>query len=216
MKDETWLAEYIGYILSSGFPPLIYLITVSAVNISSYVFSCGFIKNKILSGASRTGILLSAVCGGIFQGVMLSLLSFLSSVAVAFLFADGNLSYSVPEIAKNWIVITMASGTVAAFCTALVIMLGGSELSNFIDFALLFLVQIASPRVVAQLYPADGLCSLTGTKLAVYTFLDKFFPYFYFTATPHYPMGTYVLGCGGLILISAAIGLLVFNKRDLK
>ena len=210
---EALTAEDVGFSFSSV---AVFLVTGSSLYISGDAFSSGCIRNKIISGARRTELFLSAVCGGMFQGVMYSMLACVVSVMVSLLFTAGYMSYSIPEIAEYWIVITMACAAIGAFSTALVMSLGGNQLSYIIGFALAFLLNVVSARIVDKLYPADGLCALTGTKLAVYSFFDRFIPYFYFTATPHYGMGNYVSGCAGLILTSLAAGWIVFRKKELK
>ena len=213
LLKEALRAEDIGFSFSMV---AAFLVTGSALYISGNEFSYGCIRNKVISGVGRTDIFLSAVCGGIFQGVMYSMLACVSSVAATSLFTGGYMSYSIPEIAEYWIVITMTCASIGAFSTALVITFGGGKISYGIGFSLVFLMNIISARIVDKLYPNDGLCGLTGTKLTAYTFFDRFVPYSYFTATPHYDMGSYAVGCAGLVLISTAIGLIVFKNKELR
>ncbi len=193
-----------------------FLVTAATLFITDREFSNGCIRNKIISGVKRTDAFLSAVCGGMLQGALYTVFACLISIPFAKFCTAGFIGYTIPEVADYWLVTIMACVAIGAFSTALVMMLGGSKLSYVIGLLVAFVMKVLDTAVLDKLYPEKGFCTLTGTKLAVYQFVDKYVPYSYLVIRPHYDMSCYVIGCAGMIIISVVIGLIVFNKKELK
>ena len=213
VMKEALAADDIAFI----FPTVAaFLVTATTLHITENEFSDGCMRNKIISGVRRSDVFLSAILGGMLQGVIYSILACITSIVIAVFFTGGFMTYSIPEIADYWLVITLACLTIGAFSNVLILTLCGSKISYIIGLALAFVLRVADTHVLDKLYPSSGLCTLTGTKLAVYQFFDRFIPYAYLTTEPHYDMASYVLGCGGFILISTITGLLIFEKKELK
>jgi hypothetical protein len=164
----------------------------------------------------RTDAFLSAVCGGMLQGALYTVFACLMSLPLVKVCTTGFVDYSIPEVADYWLIIIMTCMAIGAFSTSLVMIFGGSKIAYVIGLIIAFVMRVLSAQILDKLYPEKGFCTLTGTKLAVYSFIDKYVPYSYLTVRPHYNMSCYVIGCSGMIIISVIIGLLVFNKKELK
>jgi hypothetical protein len=192
-----------------------FLVTAATLFISDREFSNGCIRNKMISGVKRTDAFLSAVFGGMLQGAIYSFFAFCISTIMSLAFTAGFMDYSIPEFANYWLVTTMACMAIGAFSTSMVMSFGGSKLSYVIGLLLAFVLKVTDTFVLDKLYPEKGYCQLTGTKLMVYRFIDRFIPYSYLMERPHYDFASYVIGCGGLVIISTVVGLIIFNNKEL-
>ena len=149
------------------------------------------------------------------QGVLLSIVAFVSSMAVLPMFTEGFMNYTIPEIEDYWLLITLSCMSVGAFSTALIMIFGGSKISYVAGLAIAFVMKVLDTYVLDKLYPEKGNCTLTGAKLFLFKFIDRFIPYSYFSMEPHWDTLSYLVGCLGLILISTAVGLFVFDKKEI-
>ncbi len=193
-----------------------FIVTAATLFITDREFSNGCIRNKLISGVRRSDVFLSSVCGGMLQGAIYTIFAFLISAIFTMLFTAGFIDYSVPEVADYWLVTTMTSMAIGAFSTALVLMLGGNKLCYVIGLLLAFVMKVWDSFILDKLYPEKGSCTLIGAKLAVYRFVDKYIPYSYLMTRPHYDFGSYIIGCFAMVILSVVIGLIVFNKKELK
>ncbi len=199
------------------FPEIaIFLITASTLLITVGDFSDGCMRNKIISGTSRTDIAMSALIGGMFQGFLYSLAGCLVTVLLGVIFGEGLNSYTVSEYADFWIINTMTCMAIGAFSTILILILGGKKISYVIGLAFAFVMKVFTMEVLDKLYPESGPCALRGFKFLLYSFFEKYVPYLYQSIRPHYSYLTYFIGCGGLILISVVLGIIVFNKKEIQ
>nr|WP_297708930.1 hypothetical protein [uncultured Butyrivibrio sp.] len=193
-----------------------FLVTAATLFITDREFSSGCIRNKLISGVKRRDAFLSAVCGGMLQGALYTAFACLISIPFIGLFSVGFINFSIQEVADYWLIVVMTCMAIGAFSTALVMILGGSKLSYVIGLLIAFVMKVWDTVILDKLYPEKGFCKLTGAKLAVYSFVDKYIPYSYLMIRPHYEMRFYVTGCAAMIVISVVIGLIVFSKRELK
>ena len=192
-----------------------FVVTVTTLFVTQGDFDDGCIRNKLISGVKRSDAFLSAIISGMLQGVLLSIVAFVFSLAVLPIFTEGFMSYTIPEIANYWFVITLSSMSIGAFSTALIMIFGGSKISYVVGLAIAFVMRVLDTHVLDKLFPEKGNCTLTGAKLALYKFIDRFIPYSYFSMEPHWDTLSYLVGCLGLILISTAVGLFVFDKKEI-
>ncbi len=193
-----------------------FVVTVSTLLITQRDFEDGCIRNNLISGIKRSDAFISAIVCGMLQGVLLTLVAFVSSMMVLPVLSKGFMDYSIPEVANYWLVITLASMSIGAFSTALIMMMGGKKISYVMGLAVAFLLNILDTNVLDKLYPDKGNCMLTGAKLELYKFIDRFIPYSYLSVEPHWDSASYIIGSTGLILISVVIGLLVFTKKEIR
>lgn len=193
-----------------------FVVTISTLLVTQRDFEDGCIRNNLISGVKRSDAFLSAIICGMVQGVLLSFIAFISSMMVLPVLSKGFMDYSIPEVANYWLVITLASMSIGAFSTALVMMMGGSKISYVIGLAIAFLLNILDTHVLDKLYPDKGNCMLAGAKLELYKFIDRFIPYSYLSDEPHWDSTSYIVGSTGLILISVVVGILVFNKKEIR
>ena len=177
----------------------------------------GCIRNKLISGAGRQAVFLSALITGGTQAVLLSAAAFIESVILACIFTKGGLmTMTVAELADYWLINTLACVAIAVFSTMLIMILGGKKISYIVGIALAVGFNIFNMEVNDKLYPAQGSCSLSGIKLALYNFYDRFVPYSYLGMRPHHSTLTYMLGAAGMIAVSVIIGMFIFNNKEIQ
>ncbi len=191
------------------------LVTASTLFTTTCDFSDGFMRNKLISGVRRYEIMLSAVIGGLLQGFIHAAVSSIFAVVFTPIFCTGFTGYTISEAAEYWLIITLASMAIGVFSTVLIMVLGGGKASYVVGLVISISMSIFSLRVIDQLFPSKGNCSLTGIKLMVYRFFDRFVPYMYFASRPHYEFSDYLMGSLGLIILSTIIGILIFNRKEL-
>ena len=180
-------------------------------------YSDGCIRNKIISGAGRPAVFLSALITGGTQAVLLSAAAFVESHILSGIFTKGGLmTMTVAELADYWLIITMACVAVAVFSTMLIMILGGNKISYVVGIALAVIFNIFNLEVSDKLYPTQGSCTLSGSKLLLYRFYDCFVPYSYLSMRPHHSTFIYLAGAAGMIALSVIIGMLIFNNKEIQ
>ena len=123
---------------------------------------------------------------------------------------------TVAELADYWLINTMACVAIAVFSTMLIMILGGKKISYIVGIALAVGFNIFNMEVNDKLYPTQGSCSLSGMKLAVYNFYDRFVPYSYLSMRPHHSILIYLAGAAGMIAVSVIIGMFIFNNKEIQ
>ena len=191
------------------------LVTASTLLTTACEFSDGCIRNKLISGAGRHEVVISAIIGGMFQGLIHTMTAFVTSVFMCLVFTTGFDGYSISEVADYWLVITFAAMAIGAFSTMIVMVMRGGKLSYVISLVISVGMNIGSMEVLDKLFPSAGKFDLVGSKLLIYTSIDRFVPYMYLAVRPHYGFGSYIAGTLGLIIISMAIGIIIFNKKEI-
>ncbi len=193
-----------------------FLIFASTLITTTSDYSDGCIRNKIISGASRVNIYLSwAACGllhGLIHSVAACITSFLCNL-IFFLKWD---TYTAQEILYYWLIITLSCMALGLFSTTLVMILGGYKASYIVGLSIVIVMKIVSLEVLDKLYPENGICTLTGFKLCLYQFLEKYLPFFYPMMRPHYGLFTYMMGIGGITVISLILGLVIFKRKEIR
>lgn len=207
---------YADQVLISYATISIFLVTAATLLVFSKEYNDGIIKNKLVSGAKRSNIFLSSVITSAGMAFYLSVVNQITAILISLVFTQGIYNITPSEIAASFIELIIASVSIAVFSTAIVMMMGGTNLCYVVGLGLAFLFKLVSLEVMDKLYPEKGLCSLTGTKLALYTFYDKYVPYAHCDGTPRWSLVYTALGSLGLILISVVSGLIVFGKKEIK
>ncbi|MCR5213318.1 MAG: hypothetical protein K6E10_02810 [Eubacterium sp.] len=194
----------------------IFLIFASTLITTASDYSDGCIRNKIISGASRTSIYLSGATCGLLHGVIHSMAACITSILCNLIFSLKWNTYTVQEISDYWLIITLSCMALGVFSTTLIIVLGGHKSSYVIGLSIVIAMKILSLDVLDKLYPEEGKCTLTGLKLDLYQFIEKYVPFLYTIVRPHFGFSTYMLGAGGLIIISLILGLVIFNRKEIR
>lgn len=178
-------------------------------------FSEGAIRNKLSSGAKRSEIFLSSVITMSVAAVMIQAVSLLSIIISGNTLMAGFLS-SPKEIIVMNVYYIIAVVSIAIFDTALIYILGGNHVSLFVGAVISVIMKLAAIMVLEDLYPETGETLISGSRLAVFSFIDKYIPYMHLAGFPRFGWSAYVIGGGGLIILSLLIGLVVFEKKDIK
>ena len=197
--------------------PSISIFVVTAATLLIYIreYSDGIIRNKMCSGAKRTNIFLSAVISSAFIAFMMSAINQIVSTITALVLTEGFYNMTASEIAFSFLDNIIASVAIAVFTTTLIMIMGGKNVSYVIGLGIAFVFKLISMEVLDKLYPDKGLCQLTGFKLSLYTFYDRFIPYAHSDGNPRWGLGSTLAGSLGTIIIAMVIGLIVFNKKEI-
>ncbi len=210
-------AELYAYDIHSCYSSFaVFLVTACTLMTTISDFSDGCIRNKLISGAGRSAVFLSAEISGVIQALVLSAVACAESLLLALPLPDGAVPLTAGEIADLWIVNTLASMAIAVFTTMLIMVLGGRKSAFVTGIVFAVGMKIVSMEITDKLYPAQGVCSLSGTKLALYSFYDRFVPYAYLGMRPHHELWVYLAGSCGMILLSVAVGSLIFNRKEIQ
>ncbi|MBR5421581.1 MAG: hypothetical protein IK115_10565 [Lachnospiraceae bacterium] len=193
-----------------------FAVTAATLLIFTQEYSDGIITNKLCSGAKRREIFFSLMINALQLSAVMSAAAQLSGLLAAVLFGEGFYNLTLAEMADSFLELLIASAAVAVFSSALIMILGGKSVSYIVGLGIAFLCKLAGFEVMDKLYPTSGRCMLSGTKLSLYTFYDKYIPYSHFGGTPRWDMAAALAGCLGCILISLAAGLILFRKKEIR
>ena len=111
---------------------------------------------------------------------------------------------------------TIAAVSLAVFDTALMYILAGNGAALFVSSILAVAMKFVGMMVLEDLFPESGEVVISGTRLQLFTFLDKYVPYMHLFGFPRYNWDAYVIGGSVLTVISVIVGILIFEKKDLK
>jgi ABC-type transport system involved in multi-copper enzyme maturation permease subunit len=198
--------------------PSISIFAVTALTITVYIseYTDGIIKNKLCSGAKRSSIFFAAEMSSAFSSFCISAMIQIVMLLVAAIFSEGFNNMTAAEMAFSYTELLVASTSIAIFSTSLIMIMGGKGASYVIGLGIAFVFKIIDMEVLDKLYPDYGICKLTGTKLKVYTFYDRFVPYAHCSGTPRWNMSDCVIGSLVLVIISLIIGFIAFEKKEIK
>lgn len=179
-------------------------------------YSDGIIRNKMICGVKRSGIAVSVVSCGCIAGVALCITSVVSSCIMSLFFSTGLSTLTVTEAVDSILVLTLASMAVGAFSTFLMVLFGGTKGTYVSGLLIAFIFKLIGMEVAEKLYPEQGECLLTGTKLMLYRFYDRFVPYAHFSFYRRWAFTDYLIGSIACIIISYVLSVLVMNKKEIK
>ncbi len=194
----------------------IFIITAATLFVFTTDFADGTIRNKLISGATRSDILISALLNGGIIGASQAAIFMAVQAVLTLIMTDGYYLKSISEAARTGLIFTAASAAVGIFSTMLIMVLSGKRtvISYVAGLVIAFLFRIVSLEVSDKLYPESGFTALTGTRLAVYRFYDRYVPYAHFTSITRWDFASYIIGALALALISFVIGLILFNQKE--
>ncbi|MCR5249878.1 MAG: hypothetical protein K6E50_04665 [Lachnospiraceae bacterium] len=216
------IGHYMGFAVTADDIIMLYssyaalAVTASTLFTSIGDFSDGCIRNKLILGSGRATVFVSAEIVGALQAVLISAAAFAESGILALVLTKGGLyTMTIAELADMWLIDTLALMSIGVFSTALVMVLGGKKSSYAIGLVISLAAHIFSLEVNEKLYPTAGKCVLSGAKLFLYRFYDRFVPYSYLKMRPHHETWVYLAGVCGLILLSTLAGILIFRKKEI-
>lgn len=177
-------------------------------------FTDGTIKNRLAVGNKRSSIFLSACIFSAIVSAAVQLLDALVLIIISLILPGG---FSMPlEIFLVNISVYIYSGcALAVFFTALVFIFGGTKAAYILPAITALSFKVTSMVILNYLYPPDGVSNLPDIKIKAYTVIDRFVPFMYLQGTPRWDGMSYATGIALLTVISLAVGLIVFNRREL-
>lgn len=176
----------------------------------------GILRNKIISGKNRAEIL-GSYC--LVMAIFAVVLQILSAVSVMVSMWVCRAEFEIPsrtDVVSMTALYAVAGACVSVFYCALYCIFCTTKAAMILPALVAVCTKLGMMYVQYKLYPETGVCTLTGMKLSVFTFLDRYMPFSYFLMVPHWDIASYVIGCGGMAVISLIVGLIVFERTDLK
>lgn len=177
-------------------------------------FSAGTIRNRLITGMKRSHILLSKCIIAAVAALVIQLLASAATVILGVTIMDGFL-LSAGEIVTQVVIYSAADISIAVLYTVLIYIFGNSKATPIVPVAVAFGFRVFMLVVLNKLYPGSGVTTLTGARLAIYTFFDRFCPFFYLDGFARWSALDYTIGCVGTTLIAVVVGLVVFEKKEL-
>lgn len=194
----------------------IFVITAFAVMFFTSDFANGTIRNKLVSGLRKSEIFISSVLSGMFASVLISVAVILFETLLTLIFSEGFMTYNLAELSDNFLMHMITAASIGAFASMITLIFAQTRFAYFAGFVIVFFINLFNSEVAQDLYPMNGNCVLTGTKLALYTAYDRFSPFIHFDAYPRWDILSYLAGSVVLTAISIGIGLIIFNRKEIK
>lgn len=191
-------------------------ITAATLLLLNSDFANGTIRNKLARGIKRSEIYLSSIFNGMLAAVVLTAITVFFEIILALIFTDGFITFTVKEMADNILKLLITASSIGAFTSMFIMVFGGTKIAYFVGFVLAFFFDIIGAMVTNDLYPMSGNCTLEGTKLVLYTAYDRFMPYMHFEEYPRWDIFSYLIGSGVLIAVSIFVGMIIFEKKEIK
>lgn len=173
----------------------------------------GCIRNKIISGNSRYSCFLSSSVCMIPVVVVVQLVAFVTSQILGLALGEG--FTDIVYMLKFMAVCTCANIVLAIFMVALTYLFSNSNGAYIAGGLVSVMMIFLGSDVMSKLYPEDGIIRISGTKLAIYQFIDRYVPF-------SYPMNAvlkeprfYIIGIAATLVIALLIGG-VFTRKDMK
>jgi ABC-type transport system involved in multi-copper enzyme maturation permease subunit len=177
-------------------------------------FTDGTIKNRLAVGNKRSSIFLSACIFSAIVSAAVQLLDALVLIIIS-LIIPGGFSMPLEIFLVNLSVYIYSGCALAVFFTAMVFIFGGTKAAYIVPAITALAFKVTSTLLLNYLYPPDGVSGLSDLKIKAYTMIDRFVPFMYLQGTPRWDGISYATGIGVLTLISLAVGLIVFDRREL-
>lgn len=174
----------------------------------------GCIRNKIISGNSRISCFVSSSVTSVVAAIVTQAVIYLSSEVFGVVLGEG-LTFN-RELGSYTILRFGASIVLSVFFVALTYIFACNNGAYIASGALSGAMVIFGLEILTKLYPEDGVIKITGTKLAVYSFIDKYVPFSYFSAPVLRDPKIYITGLIGTLIISVLVGAVVYNRKELK
>ena len=126
----------------------IFLVTACTLMTTISDFTDGCIRNKLISGAGRTAVFLSAEISGVIQALLLSVTACVVSLLLSIPLSQGPVPMTAADIAQLWIVNTLACVAIAVFSTMLIMVLGGKKGAFMTGICIAIVMKIVSMEVL--------------------------------------------------------------------
>ena len=177
-------------------------------------YTDGCIRNKLIIGTKRSSILISGVCVAAFLGVIIILCAELPVILCGYTLFDGFVVTPV-QILETTLIYMAAAVSLSVFFTVLVFVFGNNRAAWISGPAVSTIFFVLSLIVLDKLYPDSGVCTLSGARLEIYTFLDHYVPFFHLIGYPRWELDGYIIGNAVLVIVSLVAVLVLFAKKDI-
>ena len=178
-------------------------------------FQEGTLRNKLITGTKRNELFFSTTIIMAFTSVVFQLVATVCVLVSGKLLFDGFMT-TTNGILKMTLVHSMASVAISVIFTGVSFMIGNGKWLALCCGVFAIISKFVSVEVCSKLFPETGVCMLSGKKLAIYEWIDKYIPFSYLNGDIRYPMHTYMIGCMACIAVAFVVGLLVYQRKDIK
>ena len=174
----------------------------------------GCIRNKIISGNSKISCFISSSVTSAVASVIAQASIYFSSEIFGVILGEG-LTFDHELLSYTFIRLG-ASIVLAVFFVALTYFFACNNGAYIAGGALSGAMVIFGLEILTKLYPEDGVIKITGAKLAVYSFIDKYVPFSYFSAPVLREPEIYITGLAGTLILAVSAGVIVYKRKELK
>ena len=174
----------------------------------------GCLRNKLIAGNSRISCFLSSSVTSVVASLVIQLSIYLSSEILGLILGEG-LTFNA-ELGRYILLRVAASVVLSVLFVALTFIFACNTGAYVAGGALSGAMVIFGLEILTKLYPDDGIIKITGARLAVYSFIDKYVPFSYFSAPVLRDTKTYVMGLAGTLIIALFLGIIVSSRKELK
>ncbi len=213
LLDKGKIIADMNMIIYPNQAALILAVIVSAF--FSVDFVEGTIRNKLVVGEKRSYLLLSSCiissCIAIFLQAIYSGISYI----LGNLLLSG-FSTDPKDLFISSVVFAAAGVTLSVMFTVVIYILGNTKAALIINPSLAVVFSASAQIILSKLYPDNGVCTLSGFRLQLYTFVDRYVPFFHLTGFPRWDVMSYVYGNIITIAVSLFLGLWLFGREEIK
>ncbi len=174
----------------------------------------GCIRNKIISGNSKNSCFVSSCVASVVASIVAQAVMYISCEIFGAILGEGLIFNT--ELLHYTLIRLGASFVLSIFFVALTYIFACNNGAYVAGGALSGAMVIFGLDILTKLYPDDGVVKITGAKLAVYSFIDKYVPFSYFSVPVLREPKIYITGLAGTLILSVLLGAVVYNRKELK
>lgn len=174
----------------------------------------GCLRNKIVCGNSRLSCFLSSCCCALPASILVHVSAYVMSFLCGVIFGKG---FTFDDTFFKYLGLRVASTLVlSVLFVTITYLFAGNNGAYVAGGALTSGMIIWGLDILSKLYPDDGIVKISGTKLMIYQFVDKYVPFSYPGTPVLRSLEVYATGLAGTLIVALLAGGLIFTRKDLK
>lgn len=178
-------------------------------------FENGIVRNKLITGKSRTAVTLSYCTASSVISVVMQIAASCAAALSAFILGADFAGVSADGIIRYTLVASAAGAAVSVFFTVLYLAFCNYKAVIALPLVCAAITKTALLMMYEKLYPESGECTLPAGKQMVYTFIDRFVPAAHMTGALRWDSLSYAAGISVSLVICLAAGCAVFERKNI-
>lgn len=176
----------------------------------------GSLRNKIIAGKNRKKVLLSYCTVFSIISTVMIILSIITTALCSMIVKASFDIGTINEFITMIVIQIFANIAITVFLTVVFCVFSTNKASIVLPTLITAISKVFTLYIFEKLYPESGIPAVTGIKLEILNFFDKYVPFTYLLSEPHSGLTTSSISCLLFIVISFIIGCFVFERIDLK